>query len=336
LDSLTQIALGAAVGEAVAGKKVGNKAILWGGVAGFLPDLDVAANLFMSTVDAIAFHRSVTHSILFFVVAAPVFGVALQRLYRNQETRWRDWTLLIFLAFFTHALLDCFTTWGTQLFWPFSKYGVAFKSIFVIDPLYTIPLLVCLIWVVLLPKRSVKRRKLNLIGIGISSLYLLITLAAKAQVNQVFKASFESEGIDAVRFDSKPSPFNIVLWSATAETPEGYYTGYYSFFDNDKNINYHFFPKNHHILRPFSGDHHVQKLVKITEGWFTVESLEDGVVLNDLRFGQMAGWNGGSDEFVFSYHIQRHGNHVEIREKDRDIEEGKKMLPSLWNRMWGE
>ena len=41
MDSLTQIVLGAAVGEATLGRKVGNKALLWGAIAGTIPDLDV-------------------------------------------------------------------------------------------------------------------------------------------------------------------------------------------------------------------------------------------------------------------------------------------------------
>ena len=65
MDSVTQIALGAAVGEAVLGKKVGNKAVLWGAVAGTIPDLDVIPGYFMDTVARLDFHRGFSHSILF-------------------------------------------------------------------------------------------------------------------------------------------------------------------------------------------------------------------------------------------------------------------------------
>ena len=41
MDSVTQITLGAAVGEAVLGRKIGGRAMLWGAIAGTLPDLDV-------------------------------------------------------------------------------------------------------------------------------------------------------------------------------------------------------------------------------------------------------------------------------------------------------
>jgi inner membrane protein len=74
MDSLTQIVLGASVGEAVLGKKVGNKAMLWGAVAGTIPDLDVLTRSFTDIITAHEMHRGVTHSILFSVAMAPLFG----------------------------------------------------------------------------------------------------------------------------------------------------------------------------------------------------------------------------------------------------------------------
>ena len=74
MDSLTQIVLGAAVGEAVLGKKVGNKAMLYGAIAGTIPDLDTFASAFTDTITAIEIHRGFTHSIVFSILFAPIFG----------------------------------------------------------------------------------------------------------------------------------------------------------------------------------------------------------------------------------------------------------------------
>lgn len=79
MDSLTQIVLGAAVGELVLGKKVGNKAILWGAIAGTIPDLDVLTRPFVDGLRANELHRGVTHSILFSAVMAPLLGWWLKR-----------------------------------------------------------------------------------------------------------------------------------------------------------------------------------------------------------------------------------------------------------------
>ena len=65
MDSLTQIILGAAVGEAVAGKKLGNKAAFWGAIAGTIPDLDVLIRHFAHPIDGALWHRGFSHSIVF-------------------------------------------------------------------------------------------------------------------------------------------------------------------------------------------------------------------------------------------------------------------------------
>ena len=146
MDSLTQIVLGASVGEAVLGKKVGNRAMLWGAVAGTIPDLDVLSRNFVDTVTAVEWHRGFSHSIVFSLLFAPIFGWLVWKLYKRKRATWRDWSWLFFWGLFTHPILDAFTTWGTQLFWPLNT-RLAFQNIFVIDPLYTLPFLFFLILV---------------------------------------------------------------------------------------------------------------------------------------------------------------------------------------------
>ena len=87
MDSLTQIVLGAAVGEVVLGKKIGNRAMIWGAIGGTIPDLDVLANLFMNDLDAMSVHRGITHSIFFSVVAPVFFAWLLAHLYRSGAYR---------------------------------------------------------------------------------------------------------------------------------------------------------------------------------------------------------------------------------------------------------
>lgn len=96
MDSLTQIVLGAAVGEAVLGKKVGNKAILWGAVAGTIPDLDVLANFLTDTITATELHRGFSHSIFFSIVFAPILGWLVWLLYKKQQATWKEWSWLFF------------------------------------------------------------------------------------------------------------------------------------------------------------------------------------------------------------------------------------------------
>jgi membrane-bound metal-dependent hydrolase YbcI (DUF457 family) len=130
LDSITQIVLGAAVGEAVLGKKIGNKAMLYGAIAGTIPDLDVISSFFIDTVTALEVHRGFTHSVFFCVLFAPLFAFIVTKYEAHKNLK--DWSWLFFWAFITHAILDAQTTWGTQLFWPLD-IRLAFKNVFVIS-----------------------------------------------------------------------------------------------------------------------------------------------------------------------------------------------------------
>jgi len=301
LDSLTQIVLGAAVGEAVIGKKVGNKAILWGAVAGTIPDLDVLSRSFMDVVDSTDFHRGFSHSIVFCLLAAPILGWLLNKLYQKKaEANQWQWTQLAFWCFLTHPLLDCFTTWGTQLFWPL-EHRVAIKSIFVVDPLYTIPFLIFTVWLMFKKRQDPFRTKLNKIGLTISSAYLLLTLVNKQMVNSVFEKSLEKANVTVVDYESRPTPFNNILWAVTAETKEDYKVGYYSFLDSDKSVDFLQFNKQHELLAPYKADAQLNKLLKITDGYYTVEELDSGYLINDLRFGQAEGWQDGTGSFVFAF-----------------------------------
>ena len=152
MDSITQIVLGAACGEIALGKKIGNKAILFGAIGGTIPDLDVLiGSLYYSNeIDSLAFHRGFMHSIIFAILGAFIFGFISSKAYdygplRKGTTNLKDWIWLFFLSIFTHPILDSFTPYGTQLFLPFSDYRVAFNNIAVADPLFTLPFLLCMI-----------------------------------------------------------------------------------------------------------------------------------------------------------------------------------------------
>jgi inner membrane protein len=303
MDSLTQIVLGAAVGEAVAGRKIGNKALLWGAIAGTIPDLDVLANPLLDVVGQLSFHRSVTHSFFFALLVSPLLGWMLWRLYRNEHATFRDWTLLFFLGFTTHAILDSCTTWGTQLFWPFTNYGVAFYNIFVIDPLYTLPFLACVVAVAFHDRRSKKRRVWNNAGLIISSLYILFSFAAQSYAKGAFKQSMAEQGIAYRSLIVKATPLNTLLWAVTAEGEKGFYTGFYSVLDKDKTIQFRFEPQNANLLDAYRGVPKLERLLAITKGYYVAEPADSGYYIKDLRFGQFDGWQKDKGHYVFVYHV---------------------------------
>ncbi len=338
MDSITQIALGAAIGEAVLGKKVGNKAVLWGAVAGTIPDLDVIPGYFMDTVARLDFHRGISHSILFCLILAPILGALIAKIHRQgNASRW-DWTRLLFWSLFTHPVLDCFTTWGTQLFWPF-EYRVALKNIFVIDPLYSLPLIVCVIWLLFTGRESQLRRKLNIIGLSLSSGYLLLTLVNKQIMNQNFEDALKDQNIDYFRYTTQPTPLNNILWTVTAETEDGFYVGYHSFLDSNQDLHLLYFKKNHQLLGKIAEDEKVKKLIFLTDGYFAVESTEKGLAINDLRFGLINGWEAGRGRFVFAYDLEFSESNTNqqliISRKRASINLSRAMLKQFWMRIKG-
>lgn len=330
MDSVTQIVLGAAVGEAVLGKKIGNKAMLLGAIAGTIPDLDIIANYFTDTVTALEIHRGFTHSIFFAVTFGLLFGWLLSLW--DKRTTLKQWSWFWFLCFVTHPLLDAHTTWGTQFFWPLDL-RLAYKNIFVIDPLYTLPFLMFLILAMLQKRGSINRRRFNNLGLIVSSAYMLLTLILKGISYTKFEAALKEQNIAYSAIETKPSPLNTIMWTANVETEDAFLIGDYSFFDT-KPIQFFSHQKNHEALGDLKEYDKVQRLIKITQGWYTISEKEDGIYLNDLRFGLIS-LDPTADKYAFSFLIEKEGNDVNITEEPKDTSDAKNLLPALWERVKG-
>ena len=335
MDSLTQIVLGASVGEVVLGKKVGNKAILWGAIAGTLPDLDVLLRYFTDEISSTQMHRGFSHSIVFAVLIAPLLGWIAKKIhFKLKEVSFKDWTKLFFWTTVTHPLLDAHTTWGTQFFWPFN-YRLAYQNIFVVDPLYTLPFLMFLIIVMTLKKDNPKRSKFNTVGLSLSSTYLLLTLIFKWISFQEFKEGLENQKIEYVEIDTKPSPLNSILWSSLIETDKGYRTAYYSLFDKQEITYSKEFLKNHHLLEPYLEQKVIKQLIDISAGWYRIEEKNGKLLFWDLRFGQM-GMDVNNASFLWYYelNIEENGN-VSAIKRQPEIKNFKLVFKELFNRITG-
>lgn len=338
MDSLSQIVLGASVAELTVGKKVGNKAILWGAIAGTIPDLDVISNLWLDEFTAMASHRGFTHSILFCFLAAPLLGKAIAALYRSREASWWHWTIMSFWCFATHIALDCCTTWGTMVFWPLD-IRVTTNSVFVADPLYTLPFLGFVIAAMCFRRRNKTRRVLNYTGLVLSTAYLAVGLVNQVNVHEVFRESLAKQGIPAERHVVRPMPLNIWLWMGTAEVEDGYYVGYYSVFDQDTDIAYRFFDKQHELLAAYRDDEKVKRMIHMSEGYYVVRDFQDSLQFNDLRFGVFSGWNPeGAEDFVFQYTLTEANGQLEVdplEPPNPSWEESKSMLSLFYERIRG-
>ncbi|CAH8285826.1 inner membrane protein [Mariniflexile fucanivorans] len=331
MDSLTQIVLGAAVGEAVLGKKVGNKAMLYGAIAGTIPDLDVLASQVTDTVTALEVHRGFTHSIFFSIVAGLILGWLVSKYETYKDVK--GWSWLFFWCFVTHPILDAHTTWGTQLFWPFD-YRLAFKTIFVIDPLYTLPFLVFLILALLQKREAPKRKFYNNMGLMVSSVYLLLTFLLKGVAFKEFKSALKNQQVDYVDIETKPAPFNTILWTANVDTKDAYLIGDYSFFDKNP-IHFERYPKNHELIAHLITNEKVQRMINISKGWYTITKKRDTLLFNDLRFGLLS-MKPNSQNFIFQYEIKTNNlGEVSFIETEKNRADAKQLLNDLWVRVKG-
>ncbi|MEM9525558.1 MAG: metal-dependent hydrolase, partial [Bacteroidota bacterium] len=387
MDSLTQIVLGAAVGEATLGRKVGNRAMLWGGLCGTLPDLDVLASAVSDPMSALAYHRAFTHSLAFALLIAPVVGLALHRLYGGREgplkngwiwptlalifflvlmagsylmpievyeipkitalitgvfalsfvivgglrglrdfpkktdnAGWWGWTLLAFLAIATHPILDCFTAYGTQFWQPFAKTRVAWNTISVADPIYTIPFLLLLIWARTQVQASVWRRRLNRAGLAMSSIYLALTVANYFNVEDVLEDSIAAEGIAAKEHVIGPTILNNVLWSGTVRGEKDiYYFSQYSLFDEERRFEpFTRIEGNHQLLAPYAKDRDVRILRWFTKGFYNVMPGQEvgAVQVNDLRFGLLAKDPESPASYIFGWELDTTVHPVQVLQEN--------------------
>ena len=399
MDSLTQIVLGAAAGEVVLGKKIGNRAMMWGAIGGTIPDLDVMGKFFLSNIDNLAFHRGFSHSITFSIIAALLFGWIVHYIYKSPQHKWiaitlktlafiivafaldflfniffpdnkvpilvatlglvllcylhfkkkyfsatweipeasvRDWQWLFFWSLFTHPILDCFTMYGTQLFAPFSDVRVAWSTISVVDPIYTLPFLICVIAASRYKRNTKSRRNWNYAGIAISSVYMIFTVFNKFHINTVFANAMKEEGITVERYVTNATILNNILWSCTAETKDHFYIGQYSLFDEEK-ITFTKVAKQHELIKNIDSDPTVKTLKWFSDNYFNVIEIDQGYQFNDLRFGTFSGKADSPQDYIFKFLLVETIDGYEMKDAVGGPPKGgaQEMMKSLIKRIFG-
>lgn len=408
MDSLTQIVLGAACGEVVAGKKIGNRAMLWGAVGGTIPDLDVLASFFTDEIASTSFHRGFMHSFLFAALAPWVLAKLTQWLYgANVYKRrgykagamaiwlifyigaaaginfipvlmgeglswyalvptlvlgawfvwklWRDywrrdlklveasystWVALFFWSIFTHPILDCFTSWGTQILQPFSDLRVQWCTVSVVDPIATVPFLVLLLVASRIPKSKPSRSWWNMAGLTWFCGYLLLyTLWHKSIVNRTFEETLAAKNIHYQRYYTNPSLFNNIVWNGVAEGDTAYYFGLYGFNDCRREFSpISVIPKNHQLLNVVPPHSRAGYFLHwFSDGYYNVLPYRgDTLQVNDLRFGLLGDSLLGRN-YVFPFLVfKNEKGEWDILQNNRNkenMEMSKQSFGELWRRV---
>ncbi|MBL0342692.1 MAG: metal-dependent hydrolase [Bacteroidetes bacterium] len=330
MDSLTQIVLGAAVGEILLGRQLGNKALLLGAIGGTLPDMDVVYNLVSDdAIRNLEVHRSYSHSMFtHLLIAIPLAWFSKK--WNKEDISLGKWYLFWFLALFTHALLDCCTTYGTQLLLPFTNYQVAFNNISVIDPLYTLPFLFILAICPFIKRNNPVRRKILWTSVIVSSCYMLLTFGLKYIVHEKFKKSLSALNVNFTELNTTPTMLNSVLWCAIAYNDSMLYTSEYSLFKKNEIIKWLPYKRNLNYLSRFDSKS-LETITWFSDGNYFIDSISpDSIAFYNVKWGRMRFDETEPDKaffFYWKFYIENDQiKYKEIRNDDWKIKEAFAML----------
>lgn len=335
MDSITQMALGAALGEATMGHRIGRRAALWGALLGTLPDLD-ALIPHADPVASFTYHRSFSHSLLVLGLLSPLLAWLLLKLHARTEAGLRHWWLLTATVLLTHPLLDSLTVYGTQLLWPLDPTPAFWASVFIIDPLVTVPLLLGLGLTLRRRRRITGRERYaarpNLLGLSLALLYLGWGLTAKQQLEVQVRSQLADTGFESAQVLSVPTPANTLLWRVLVVTDAHYLEGFRSVFDRSSAIRFMRYPRNAELIAPLAEHWPVARLDWFTHGFWAASRDEQWIRLIDLRMGQ-------EPHYAFSFRVGRlkdSGTVVPVTTEQLPMAFERASLAWVWQRIWQE
>ena len=328
MDSLTQLVFGAACGQAVLGRQIGRKAAGWGAVLGTLPDLDVFIPL-GGPVDDFVYHRGFSHSFIVLGLLAPVLAWALAWIHREARQDYRRWLLLCFVVLQGAVVLDLMTIYGTQVLWPVDTTPRAIPVLFIIDPLFTLPILLGVLCGVLANQQSSFGHRANRLGLTLSVAYLVWAVGVGQVVKSRVADKLDQQGIAYGQFVATPAPFTTLLWRVVGINEDRYFETYLSLFDGEAPLIVTSFPRNLALLKGIELHPPVAKLKRFTRGYYALSQEGDAVVMTDLRMG-------AEPNYVFRFRVGQATGSVITPVADMQVRNPRdwSQLQWVWRRIW--
>ncbi len=347
MDPITHTTLGATLAYSLLGKQLGRKTLLYGAIIGNVPDLDILAYPWLGALERLEWHRGISHSLFFHTILSIPLALILKNIHHRfalSPIPVLRTILTLFLILSTHALLDACTVYGTQLLSPFSDTRYAWNIIFIIDPFFTLPLLLASI-IIALPFFKLHRLSSARYAILLSTLYLLSLSLIKQHIDNRFTHARKNQGISiASPTQSAPGFPGPFLWREISRSPEGCYIAYASLFDSpDHPITHSLlsFPpalqqrwQHHPTLRRlqwFSANH----------GYLS-EDPQGHLIYHDTRFGETrllprsAFLTPDNTFTLFRWKlIPNPDGSIKILRDQQTIPPLTTMLPILWQRLLG-
>ncbi len=331
MDSLTQAVLGAGICGAMLGRRHGRKALIAGALLGTLPDLDVLID-YGNPLAGMINHRGFSHSLLVLTVLAAMIAWCTQRYQSAYGYKDKRLFLAIWLALITHPLLDAFTSYGTQLWWPWKPTPSAWSSIFIIDPVFTLPL-TCAVLVSLIYGPQALLRRILGGTLAFCVFYLTLSIAVKSLVESRINKQLADAGVHVRAMFSTPEPFNIFLWRVVVKTADDHYheaiTGV---FDHAPAETIRL-PLNSDLAEALSSNVSLQGLRWFTSDWLRFDDINGQLVVSDLRMGLGTGFY--AFRFLLAERTETNGTWQPLEprnwSRDRDTSELWTAIKRIWN-----
>lgn len=336
MDSLTHIALGACVGEAFFEKGFGKKAMLWGALAQSVPDIDFVSSFWMSVPEGLLAHRGFTHSLVFALLIIPVLALTADRIHKPHNIAMRTWVLFFSAEVLLHLFIDGYNNYGIGWFEPFSHARYSLNAVYVADPFFSIWPGIAFVVLLFMGPYNAKRKFWWKTGMIIPFLYLGYCTVNKIKINSDVKQILAAQQIPHDSYFTTPAPLQNWLWYVVSGNDSGYYVGYRSLFDSEKKIRFQYYPRNDSLLRDITNHEDLQKLIRFSRGFYTVEQWNDTLVFNDLRFGQTVGWANPDGRFVFHYFLKHPGANRLVVQRGRFAGWNRQTFASLLRRIAGK
>ena len=317
-------------------RQLGRPALLWGAALGTLPDLDIILYPVLDDIHRLYWHRGESHSIWFAVLGGLLIGWLLLKTKWKEKLTPRRAMAGVILIFATHIAIDYFTIYGTQLLAPFSRFGFGHGNLFIIDPLYTLPLLVGIL-IAAIAKGKIGW-KANWAGIIISSLYVLFSMASHGYADHVFKRQLEEKNIDVVSSITGATPFNTLLWRHVARTEQGILVGYFSIIADspEDDVQFDMVHRNEHLVERYKDQRNVKTVEWFSKGFWVAEEKDNVLTMSDLRFGEFRSSESDPPEkwqYFFVWEITDDAD-ILIQRSPR-IRDRRAAMNILWKRLTG-
>lgn len=283
MDSVTQAVLGAAMHGAILGKAQGRRALLYGAALGTLPDLDVFVR-YADPVSTMTYHRGFSHSIFVLTALAALMSWLVQKRWPKAPYSGPRLFITVWLVLVTHVLLDAFTVYGTQIFWPIASTPESWAAVFIIDPVYTVPLLVAVLLAAMGGFKGSGSRALTW-ALVFSTAYLGLALGNRMLAEHRVSQALREQGIAVTALRAVPMPINTLVWRVIAKTPDGHYIEAVSSLFDRAPPEWLRYPLHLEAARVLGGVPLHERLRWFTDDWLRYDVIGDALVVSDLRMG---------------------------------------------------